>query len=241
MPGLATMEKILVGEEKRDHLSILGIQGSPRGMKSRTRLLTQWVLAGAADAGAETELIDLSDLRIEACSGCESCSLTGRCVFSDDFPLLSGRLIGADGVVLGSPVYIDNVTGQMKIFIDRLANAIHYQVLTGKYGCAVATTWSSGGGEVVSYLNHVLNYLGALTIPGLPVALENDDQAVYRAEEAARILGKDLVQAIRSRMHFPHQEAFIEENRAFFSSIVTENREWRPEAYNEWVRRGWIR
>ena len=241
MPGLATLEKILVREQKRDHLSILGIQGSPRGVNSRTRLLLQWVLAGAADAGAETDLIDLSDFRIDACIACESCSLTGQCVFSDDFPLVYEQLVRADGIVFGSPVYIDNVSGQMKIFIDRLADAIHYQVLTGKYGCAVATTWSSGGREVVRYLNHVLNYLGALTIPGLHVALENDEQAVYRGEESARMLGKDLVKAIRSRMHFPDQEAFIEENRAFFSNIVTENREWRPEAYDEWVERGWIR
>jgi hypothetical protein len=114
-------------------------------------------------------------------------------------------------------------------------------VLTGKYGCAVAPTWSSGGREVVRSLNHVLNYLGALTIPRLHVALENDEQAVCRGKESARMFGKDLVKAIRSRMHFPDQEAFIEENRAFFSSIVTENREWRPEAYDEWVEQGPIR
>jgi len=241
MPGSATIEKIRVWEQTKDPLSILGIQGSPRGVKSRTRMLMQWVLAGAADAGAETDLIDLTDLRIEACIACESCSLTGQCMFSDDFPLLYERLIRADGIVLGSPVYIDNVTGQMKIFIDRLADAIHYQVLTGKYGCAVATTWSSGGWGAVRYLSHVLNYLGAFTIPGLHVALENDEQAIYRAEEPAEILGKELVQAIRTRMHFPDQEAFIEQNRVFFGSIVTKNREWRPESYDEWVRRGWIR
>jgi multimeric flavodoxin WrbA len=119
-------------------------------------------------------------------------------VFSDDFPLLREQLIRAEGVVFGSPVYIDNVTGQMKIFIDRLADAIHYQVLTGKYGCAVATTWSSGGGGVVRYLNHMLNYLGVFTIPGLHVALENDEQAIYRAEEAAEMPGKELVQSIRN-------------------------------------------
>jgi len=104
MPGSATIEKIQVWEQRRDPLSILGIQGSPRGVKSRTRMLMRWVLAGAADAGAETELIDLADIQIEACSACESCSLTGRCVLMDDFPLLYGRLIGADGVVFGSPV-----------------------------------------------------------------------------------------------------------------------------------------
>ncbi|NYT07930.1 MAG: flavodoxin family protein [Methanomicrobiales archaeon] len=241
MTGSATLEKIHAWEPGGEPLSVLGIQGSPRGTKSRTRMLTQWVLAGAADAGAKTELIDLTDLRIEACTACESCSLTGRCVFSDDFPLLHERLIRADGIVLGSPVYIDNVTGQMKIFIDRLADAIHYQVLTGTYGCSVATTWSSGGREVVRYLDHVLNYLGVLTVPGLHVALKNDERAIYRSADAAKALGKELVQAIRTRTKFSEQEAFIGENREFFGRIVTDNREWRPEAYDEWMRRGWIR
>ncbi|NYT07622.1 MAG: flavodoxin family protein, partial [Methanomicrobiales archaeon] len=100
---------------------------------------------------------------------------------------------------------------------------------------------SSGGGEVVRYLDHVLNYLGVLTVPGLHVALKNDERAIYRSADAAKALGKELVQAIRTRTKFPEQEAFIGDNREFFGRFVTDNREWRPEAYDEWMRRGWIR
>lgn len=223
-----------------EDLLILGINGSPRGMKSRTRELVRWVLAGSEAAGAVTELIDLTSLRIEACNACESCSLTGQCIYNDDFLLLYERMKAADGLVLGSPVYIDNVTGQMKVFIDRLADAIHYQTLSGKYGCAVATTWSSGGDEVVSYLNHLLNYLGILALEGISVATGDDPEAIFRAEEGAWKLGESLATAIRTHEDYPGQSGIIEENRAFFAEIVKQNREWRTEEYKEWIRKGWI-
>jgi multimeric flavodoxin WrbA len=209
-------------------------------MKSRTRKLVLFVLSGAEEEGADIELIDLHDLKIEACTGCDACALTGRCVFNDDFLSIVQMMKSSDGIVLGSPVYIDNVSGQMKIFVDRLADSIHYQVLTGKYGCAVATTWSSGGEEVVSYLNHVINYLGAQALPGIWVALEDDEKAIHGQEDRARQLGRALVGAIRAGTRFPEQIRFIEENRVFFARIVTANREWRKEEYDEWITRGWI-
>jgi multimeric flavodoxin WrbA len=149
-------------------------------------------------------------------------------------------MIAADGLVLGSPVYIDNVTGQMKVFIDRLADAIHYQTLSGKYGCAVATTWSSGGEEVISYLNHVLNYLGILALDGISVVIGDTPELIFTAEEKAWKLGESLATAIRTREKYPGQSGIIEENRAFFAQIVKQNREWRPEEYKEWIRKGWI-
>jgi len=240
MEGDAVSARIQVAKRPAEYLRIVGINGSPRGIKSRTRMLLEWVLAGSATEGANTELIDLPSLRIEACTACESCSLTGQCVYNDDFLFLYERMIAADGIVLGSPVYTDQVTGQMKVFIDRLADAIHYQTFSGKYGCAVSTTWSSGGEEVVSYLNHVLNYLGILALEGISVAIGDDPDSVFQAEEKSRELGTMLTKAIRSQVQYPGQSGIIEENRTFFARIVEENRDWRPDEYNEWVRKGWI-
>lgn len=236
--ALTVPERTIV--KKEGQVRIFALQSSPRGQKSRTRKLVKAVLSGAAEQGAEVELVDLADRRIEPCIACDSCALTGRCVFDDDFFHIAQTMISSDGIVLGSPVYIDNVSGQMKVFIDRLADCIHYQVLSGKYGCAAATTWSSGGEEVVSYLNHVINYLGAQVLPGMWVALGDDEQAIYGSEERARQLGTDLVGAIRAGKRFPAQMRIIEENRAFFARLVAANREWRHDEYDEWVRRGWI-
>jgi multimeric flavodoxin WrbA len=222
-------------------VKIAAVVGSPRGMRSRTRRLASFVLAGAKEAGAEVDLIDLADLRITPCTACESCSLDGTCVFADDFSAAYDRMLDADGLVLASPVYVDNVSGQMKVFIDRLADAIHYQNFAGKYGCSLATTQVSGGDTVVGYLNHVLNYLGVTTVGGMSVALDDDAEALDRAEDAARDLGKQLALAVRDRPRYPDQEAKMAENRTYFAGIVRTNRDWRPDEYERWVRKGWIR
>lgn len=222
-------------------MKILAIHGSPRTVRSNTRRLAGLVLEGAAGAGAETETIDLADYRIVPCTACDACSLNGVCVNDDDVPSLLARMSEADAIVLGSPVYIDNVSGQMKVFFDRLADAIHYQQFFGKYGCAVATTAESGGDSVVAYLNHVLNYLGIISVGGMSVALGDDPAALDAAEQDARALGEKLANAVGNGYSDPAQEAEIAGNREYFRAIVEENRDLRPEEYGRWIKLGWIR
>jgi multimeric flavodoxin WrbA len=221
-------------------MKILAIHGSPRTVRSTTRQLANLVLEGAAEAGAETEIVDLCDLRITPCTACEGCSFNGICVYEDDMPALVERMREANGILFASPVYIDNVSGQMKIFFDRLADAIHYQILAGKFGCSVATTHTSGGEEVVAYENHVLNYLAVLSVGGISIATGGDAGAIDSREADARALGKRLVSAIRDGFSDKKQEAEIADNRKFFKDLVLENRDFRPEEYERWVELGWI-
>lgn len=222
-------------------MKIVAIHGSPRTTRSITRQLAALVLEGAAEAGAEIEMIDLCDLQVTPCTACEGCSINGICVFEDDVSTLVERMKDADGIVFASPVYIDNISGQMKIFFDRLADAIHYQVLAGKYGCSVATTHTSGGDQVVAYQNHVLNYLGVITVGGVSVATGGVQEAVEAAEPDARVLGKKLSGAIAGGFSAPEQDAEIAGNREFFKDLVTENRDLRAQDYERWVRLGWIK
>lgn len=221
-------------------MKILAIHGSPRTIRSNTRKLAGFVLAGAEEAGAETGMIDLCDSRVIPCTACDACEINGICVNDDDVPGLAARMEEADGIVFGSPVYIDNISGQMKVFFDRLADAIHYQKCAGKFGCSVATTAESGGDETVAYLNHMLNYLGAVSVGGLSVAVGENPGALDAAEPAARALGKKLAEAIKNGYSDPAQDAIIADNREYFKNIVTENRDFRPEEYERWVRMGWI-
>jgi len=220
-------------------MKVIAIHGSPRTIRSSTRRFAGLVLEGAAESGAVTEMIDLADYRITPCTACEACSLSGTCIFGDDVPALIVRMREADAIVLGSPVYIDNISGQMKVFFDRLADAIHYQILTGRYGCSVATTYESGGDDVVAYLNHVLNYLGIISVGGFSVATGGRAEAVEDAGPAARALGRKLAAAVSYGFSDPAQEAVIADNRAFFRAIVEENRDFRTDEYERWVRMGW--
>lgn len=222
-------------------MKILAIHGSPRTIRSNTRKLAGFVLEGAKEAGAETDMIDLADYRVLPCTACDACAINGTCVNDDDVMSLIARMKEADGIVFGSPVYIDNVSGQMKVFFDRLADAIHYQQLAGKFGCSVATTAESGGDEVIAYLNHALNYLGVVSVGGISVATGEKPETVDAAEPAARALGKKLAGATRDGYSDPVQEAVIADNRAYFKTIVEEYRDFREEDYERWVRMGWIR
>lgn len=221
-------------------MKILAINGSPRTIRSGTRRLAAYVLEGAAAEGAETEIIDLAELAITPCTACEACSINGVCVNDDDVPGIIARMKEADGIVFASPVYIDNVTGQMKILFDRLADAIHYQVLTGKYGCSVVTTHESGGGEVSAYLDHVLNYLGIVSIGRIAVATQGNSGTIDAKEDSARVLGKQLAAAIRNGFPDPVQEKILKENREYFRTIVEENKDLRAADYDEWVQNGWM-
>ena len=221
-------------------MKIVAIHGSPRTIRSTTRKLAGLVLEGAAEAGAETEMIDLADHPVIPCTACEACSLNGICVHNDSVPTLVARMQEADALILGSPVYIDNISGQMKVFFDRLADAIHYQVLAGKFGCSVATTYESGGDDVNAYLNHVLNYLGIISVGGISVATGGKTEAVGENENAARALGRKLVDAVATGFSDPVQEAILADNRAYFRAIVEENRDLRPQEYERWVKMGWI-
>jgi putative NADPH-quinone reductase len=209
-------------------MKVIAIHGSPRTIRSTTRKLAGLVLEGAAEAGAETEIIDLCDFRVTPCTACEGCSFNGICVYEDDVPAIVERMKEADGIVFASPVYIDNISGQMKVFFDRLADAIHYQLLDGKYGCSVA------------YQNHVLNYLGVIAVGGLSVATGGNAETVDGAEASALALGKKLVEAIKNGFSDPEQEEEIAGNREFFRDIVIGNRDFRTEDYERWVRLGWI-
>ena len=106
--------------------------------------LVEAVLDGAQTQGAEIELVDICALDINYCIGCQVCFAKGECVQADDLDELVGKMLSADGIVLGSPVYINSVTAQLKTVIDRMADAIHCQLFLGKYGCAVTTSGGSG-------------------------------------------------------------------------------------------------
>jgi len=97
---------------------VLGISGSPR-VRSNTRLLLERVLAGAAAAGADAELVALRELQIGSCRHCGGCDRTGSCVVLDDIQEIHAKLRRAQHLVLASPIHFAGVSTEMKAMIDR--------------------------------------------------------------------------------------------------------------------------
>lgn len=99
---------------------VLGIVGSPR-RNGNTHVLVSRILQGARAAGAKTETIFLADLDIGECDGCCACwKGKHECVKDDDMSALYPKIIEADALVLGTPVYWFGPTAILKGFIDRL-------------------------------------------------------------------------------------------------------------------------
>ena len=221
-------------------MKILGISSSPRRKNSRTLKLVQAVLDGARTQGAETELVDICALDINYCIGCQVCFATGECVQTDDLAGLVDKMLSADGIVLGSPVYINSVTAQLKTVIDRMADSIHCQLLSGRYGCAVTTAGGSGDAEVLDYMNYFLNELGVVTVGEVGAVLGRNPAALDPAIDEASKLGTTLVDSIQTKRTYPEQEKEIAERRAFFVRLINANREDWTHQYEYWIEKGWM-
>jgi multimeric flavodoxin WrbA len=101
-------------------MKVVGFIGSPR-KKGNTTTIVNEVLRGAQEAGAETKVFNLNQLGIRGCQACYKCQTPeGKCVQKDDMAPLYDEIYSADAVVIGTPIYMFQVTGQTKTFIDRL-------------------------------------------------------------------------------------------------------------------------
>lgn len=101
-------------------MKIIGFIASPR-KEGNTAWVVNKILEGAKDAGAETQPWYFSDLDIKPCSGCLGCKKSNlTCIIDDDMQKLYEEIENADAIILGSPVYMGQMSGQAKIFTDRL-------------------------------------------------------------------------------------------------------------------------
>ena len=221
-------------------MKILAINGSPRGARSATLHLINAVLDGAKENGGDIEVVNLVDLDFRFRNACSACFQEGRCVEDDDFVELYRKIKVADGLVLGSPVYFDLVTGQMKIFVDRMADGIQCQSLSGKYGCSIATSGDHAEQAVVTFMNHFLQMLGATPVGGLGVAIGRDKKALFAAEKAAITLGRTLVEAITTKRVYPEIEAFHQRFEEKFKAVIGEKKILWPVSYEYWVDHVWV-
>ena len=104
-------------------MKVIAINGSPRKGWNTDTLLKK-ALDGAASAGAETEMVYLYDLKFRGCVSCLACKLQkeprpNRCVLRDDLTAVLDKVHEADAVILGSPIYFSEITGEARSFLER--------------------------------------------------------------------------------------------------------------------------
>lgn len=218
-------------------MKLVAIMGSPHGMNGNTGMLLQRMLQGVRDAGAEVELISLSEKDVQPCRGCDACHITGECIIADDFADIRRAFEQADGLILASPNYIVSVTAQLKALLDRCSPLIHLQALEGKYAAAVVTSGGPGSDEVEGYLLRFLRSLGYATVGSVGAMGWQLQQDALRAAslQAAAALGARLVQAIAAHTPFPEQQQEREAMLTRMRQLVGMQKAHWPYEYRYWV------
>jgi multimeric flavodoxin WrbA len=191
--------------------------------------------------GAETELIDVTKLRIEYCNGCLYCRQTGKCRIEDDYQELIEKLRAANGIVLSSPNYMSGITAQLKTVFDRSANCNHEQYFDGKYAFSIMTAGGSDEELVLGIMNDFLKETGASVIGGVGLMRVRGPSGMEDAIRRARDMGKDLVKAIEENRIYPEQAAERAAWRERFARTIKANEKNWKHNYEFWVEKGWIK
>jgi len=139
-------------------MKVVAFCGSAR-KQGNTYLLQQAVLEPLADAGAETEIIELAGSEIRGCMSCYVCYMekNGTCVLKKDMVNdCIAKMAAADAILLGSPAYFGDVTSEMKALIDRcgMVSQANGHMFQRKIGAAVVAVRRSGAVHTLDTMNH---------------------------------------------------------------------------------------
>lgn len=229
-------------------MKILAMVSSNRKKGNTARIVEMIVaqlqsLAARHNAPLEVETLYLGDLDMRACRGCRVCFDRGedRCPLEDDIPAIRAKMDAADGLLLASPVYVNDVNGVAKTWIDRLAYICHRPALAGKCAYLVATVADSPTAHTLRTMDialrtwgcHIVGQAGYKMGPLLP---QEELESRFH-KEAAQVAGA-LFQAVR-------QQRFL--RPTFFSLMMFKIQQlaWQRESpdsldYAYWHGQGWL-
>jgi len=191
-------------------MKVLAINGSPR-KTGNTSTIIKAILEGAKSTGAETTEVRLHDINMKGCMGCLSCrTKPGVCAQKDDLTSFLEAMKTCDGLVIGCPIYMYRISGQMKCFVDR-CYSLYISRENGGYDSAVppgktyALVVSQGAPDPDQY-SRSIRWLGGMVGSGfgmkevgriihsnsnLEPAKENKELLEKAYQMGRRLLGQD--------------------------------------------------
>lgn len=182
-------------------MKVVAFNGSPR-KKGNTSTLIDLVFSELQKEGIETETVQLAGKKIRGCIACYKCfkNKDKRCsVKKDDLNFCIEKMLEADGIILGSPVYFSNVTAEMKALMDRagLVATANDSMLRQKVGASVVAARRAGAVCAFDSLNHFFLY-SQMVVPGScywnmgfglnPGDVEKDEEG----NNIMRVLGQNM-------------------------------------------------
>jgi len=197
----------------------------------------------------ECKTINLFDYSIKPCISCKKCILISEdsCPLKDDIGLLFREICECDGLIVASPNFVSNVSGIMKLFIDRLAYLGHRPRFFNKWVLRIVTSAGPGGAkECMKALMNLWEYSGFNTMKGLTLMTPP-----YRKTEEVLNEKNDL---LRKKVADFHKNISLQKNQKpslhmlvtynFYKAISVSNPSFMKENYKcdfqYYNEKGWL-
>jgi multimeric flavodoxin WrbA len=200
-------------------------------------------LAARRNQELEIETVYLAHQHIDPCRGCRVCFDQGeeRCSRRDDLLAIRTKMQEADGLIIAAPVYVNDVNGVVKNWIDRLAFVCHRPEFAGKAAYLVTTVADSPTGHALRTLQIALQTWGYTIVgkAGFKMgALMDQDTLVARYRLRAESIAESLLDSVASgRCRKP---SFLS---LMTFKIMQLARQQSPDGsidYAYWKSRGWV-
>jgi multimeric flavodoxin WrbA len=183
------------------HTKVVALNGSAR-KGGNTAILLGYVLKELENEGIETELIELSGAKIHGCLACRKCSASRnrRCSQTGDMGnALIEKMEQADGILLGSPTYVADISPEIKALMDRacLVSKANGGIFRRKVGAAVVAVRRAGAIHAFDALNHFF-LISEMIVPGssywnIGIGLEPGDvEKDAEAIQTMKTLGQNM-------------------------------------------------
>ena len=142
----------------------------------------------------EYEIVTLSDYKLGICRGCQLCCNRGEqyCPLKDDRDLLMEKIAASDGVIFATPNYTWNLSGIMKVFLDRFGFVVHRPRYFGKAFTSIVVQAVGRGDKIVEYLDFTARSLGFNIMKGMTITAFDP-----RTEKQQKKIDRDLAEHSR--------------------------------------------
>ena len=150
-------------------MKVVAFNGSPR-RKGNTKILIDTLFSVLEKEGIETEMIQLGNKLVHGCTACGKCKeiQNGQChIKNDHLNYCIEKMIEADGIIIGSPVYFADVTTEVKALIDVVGYVVRANghLLKRKVGAGVVAVRRGGALPTYNTMNNFF-LINQMIVPG---------------------------------------------------------------------------
>lgn len=161
-------------------MKILIIHGSPR-RGNTWKILNKVREKINEEIDVDYEIIELSKMKIPMCTGCFKCILKSeeKCPHYESIKYINDKIDWCDAMIITSPVYSLQISGQLKNFIDHMSYNFHRPKYFNKKALIITTTGGVRAKEIANYIKEVLTFWGINTAYKLPIVYRDNNLEKY--------------------------------------------------------------